>query len=176
MHDIFSREPDPLDGLLAPPPSADTEALRQEVLARTTAVLRRRRRRRRLAWAGALAALVLAGLLVVGVRMRPPAPPEVVVQPGPPAPPAERPVPPTASALALEWQATDSTTRRAELYREAGDRYLAEEADPQSALRCYAGSLDSAGADLTISPDDNWLLMAIKDARQKENAHAKNGG
>jgi hypothetical protein len=29
---------------------------------------------------------------------------------------------------------------------------------------------------LTISAEDNWLLMAIKNARQKENDHANTGG
>jgi hypothetical protein len=77
--------------------------------------------------------------------------------------------------VALEWQALDSPRRRAELYREAGDRYLSAESDPESALRCYTAALDAgAGADRAVAPADSWLLMALKDAREKEKRHAKN--
>jgi hypothetical protein len=75
-----------------------------------------------------------------------------------------------------EWNAFDSDGRRNELYRQAGDSYMEEEHDPQSALRCYTNALDhGTKQDLTISADDNWLLMAIKGARQKENNYAKTG-
>ncbi len=54
---------------------------------------------------------------------------------------------------------------------------MTEEIDPQSALRCYSNALDNGTEqDLAISSEDNWLLMAIKDARLKERNHAKQGG
>jgi hypothetical protein len=71
------------------------------------------------------------------------------------------------SALALEWQALDSKANRAELYRQAGDRYLEESNDVGSALRCYRAALAvSPARDLTISTKDNWVLMVAKQERQ----------
>jgi hypothetical protein len=181
MHDIVSREPDPLDGLLAPPPlPLDADALRQDVYARTRTILRSRRRLRLFAYAAALLVSFAAGLLAMRSAMRPaPDPlPDVRVErhEGPP-PTYTPPTPPDESALAREWIAFDSTDHRRELYQDAGDLYMTAEIDPQSALRCYTNSLDNGTEqDLTISTDDNWLLMAIKDARQKEKDHAKIGG
>ena len=64
--------------------------------------------------------------------------------------------------------------RRGDLYRRAGDLYATEQGDLSSALRCYSESLDAGNEkDLTISTDDHWLLMAIKDARQKEKNDAR---
>jgi negative regulator of sigma E activity len=168
MKPHFDKEPDALDELLAAPqPPADAEALRQKLLSQTTGVLRFRRRVRQATWAAGLAACVAA--VVFGFRGRPPAPvapqPEVSDLPAPPAP--------DESALALEWRAFDSPNRQAELYRQAGDRYLTEGEDLQAALRCYANALDTAtDDDQKVSPSDSWLLMAIKDAREKEKRDA----
>jgi hypothetical protein len=179
MTDIFAREPDPLDDLLAPPPAAGAEALREELLGRTTRLLRRRRRLRRLAWAAALAACYGAGLLTVWWAFRP-APPA----PRPQVAPEERattvPAPEVpASAVAVEERAADDGDLKAQaaLYRRAGDLYLREANDLAAALRCYGNALDAGGdADLAVAPSDNWLLMSIKNARQKEKRHAHNGG
>jgi hypothetical protein len=176
MHDIFSREPDPLDGMLAPPSLPESDALRQAVYAQTRRVLRRRRRVRQLAYAATLFASFAAGALAMRTIPRP--------APEPPARSASEETPrdnppasPVSSALAREWDAFDSQHRRGELYRRAGDSYLQDENDLQSALRCYGNALGGGTEqDLTISADDSWLLMAIKDARQKEKSHAKNGG
>jgi hypothetical protein len=175
MHDIFERQEDPLEHLLAPPPSADAGPLRQDLLKRTTRALGNRRRLRRCAGALALAACAGAGLLTVhGVAPRGARP---VVQRHP-VERQERPAPvPAPSAVALEWQALEGPGRPAELYRQAGDRYLDEEGDPDSAVRCYGHALDAGGArDLAIAPEDSWLLMTIKAARQKEKDDAKQGG
>jgi len=182
MHDIFSPEPDPLEGLLRPtsvPP--ESEALRQAVYTRTRGVLRRRRILRQFACAAGLLLSFAAGLLVMRVMTRP-ARMTVAVQPHqeeprpPDNPPSGSPENPKPPALVREWSAFDSDDRHGELYRQAGDSYMEDENDPQSALRCYTNALDrGTKQDLTISTDDNWLLMAIKDARQKENAHAKTG-
>jgi len=70
---------------------------------------------------------------------------------------------------ALEWRAIDHPEQAGTAYRAAGDRYLAENADPGAAARCYGSALSAGPAeDLTIDPNDSWLMMAIKDARQKE--------
>ncbi|HEY7311022.1 MAG TPA: hypothetical protein VH643_16780 [Gemmataceae bacterium] len=182
MHDIFSREPDPLEGLLHPtsvPP--ENEALRQAVYARTRRVLRRRRVVRQVAYAAAVTAAFALGFLVLRLVSRPnpsPQPDETVKQLPSPRGSEELPAPVAAEpALVREWQAFDSEDHRGELYRQAGDLYLDEEHDLQSALRCYTNALDTGTKqDLTISADDNWLLMAIKNARQKESDHAKTGG
>jgi len=186
MHDIFSREPDPLDGMLAPLPlPPDAEALRQKVYAQTSRVLRRRRRLWQCAYAAGLAASFAIGLLVMRASIRP-IPTDSGERGRVSAPSTQAlgtltrprpPVPADESALAREVVAFDSLDQRGELYRQAGDRYMEEESDPQSALRCYANALDNVPKqEQAISSDDNWLLMAIKNARQKEKDHAKNGG
>src|SRR5690348_9941457 len=100
MHDIFSREPDPLDGMLRPPSPPDNEALRQTVYRRTRRVLHRRRVVRRFAYAAALLVSFAAGLLAMRLATPAPTPlPEVVVtRPKEPAPPEQPSVPPNPSS------------------------------------------------------------------------------
>lgn len=179
MHDIFSREPDPLDSMLAPPPlPPESDALRQAVYSQTRRVLRRRRRVRQFAYAAALLVSFAAGVLAMRAVLRPA--PDLPARNASKAAPRDNPpdnLPPDESALAREWEAFDSAEHRGERYRQAGDRYLKDENDLQSALRCYSNTLDSGTEkDLAISTDDTWLLMAIKGARQKEKSHAKSGG
>jgi hypothetical protein len=168
MKPHFDKERDALDELLAPPKlPGNADELRRKVLHQTTRLLRFRRRLRRVAWAAGFAACLAA--VVFGIRWRPSAPlspqPEVA---GLPSPPAQ-----DESALGLEWHAFDSPDRQKELYRRAGDRYLAEGEDLQAAVRCYANALDAGNEeDLKLSPSDSWLLMAIKDAREKEKRDA----
>lgn len=181
-----TRNPHPVDEFLQSPPEAAPGAeRRQAVFVQTTRLLRWRRWRRRAALAGALAACYLAGILTMhlGTPSSPEPRPEVAAQPAAPVElPAvaslkTQPQPATESVLDLEWRAFEAREKRAELYRQAGDRYLEHEGDLPSALRCYGQALDaSAEADLTISASDNWLLMALKEARQKEKGHARNGG
>ena len=180
MTDSYSREPDPLEGMLRPPALPEIETLRQTVYQRTRRVINRRRLVRRFAYAAAL--LVSFGVGVLATRMiaktdvgergrvsAPSASPGALPQPRSPSP--------DDSPLAREWIALESEDHRHELYRQAGDRYMTEEFDPQSALRCFSNALDNGTEqDLAISSDDNWLLMAIKDARLKEKKHAKQGG
>jgi hypothetical protein len=88
-----------------------------------------------------------------------------------PAPPA---VAPTQSAAALELKAMEADTPRSDLYREAGNRYASQEYDLSAALRCFSSSLDAAPMEeLTTNRNDHWLLMAIKDARTRENTDAQ---
>jgi hypothetical protein len=181
----MSPTPDPLDAfcesLLSPAAAPAPAALREDLRARTTRLLRRRRRLKRLAWAAALAACYATGLLTMRLLPRPtpaaPHRPEVVQQPAPqtPAPPPDHAGPEVPATL-LERQARAETPRRPELYRRAADRYLADDRDFSSALRCYGEALDAgANADRAIDPNDSWLLMAIKDAREKERRDVKKG-
>jgi hypothetical protein len=173
MSDFCERPTDPLDALLALPSTGPDDAFRRRVLESTAGVLRRRRLVRRLTRVAALAACYAAGLLTMHVLhpTAPPQAPSAVTASAVPAPVDQPAAPP--SALAEEWEAVDHPDRAGELYRAAGDRYLAEESDPRAAVRCYGNAL-SAGpvADLTIEPGDSWLLVAIKDARQKERRDA----
>jgi hypothetical protein len=180
--------PDPLDELLTPSiPPARVPRLQVALLARTTSVLRRRRRWRHFGFVVALAACYAAGVLTMRLLAKPTIveaapiviervvereqkPVQVSEKPNRPAPAEAAP-----TALALEWQAVESENNRAELFRRAGDRYLNDENDPESALRCYKNALN-AGADPKVSPDDNWLLTSIKNAQQEEKRHANNDG
>jgi hypothetical protein len=139
-------------------------------------VLRQRSRQRRLVWITAAAAAVLI-MLVSGVLLlkHHNAPEDV---PGVRSPVAvDTPLPDT---LATDAPAADiervgeisSPGHRAVLYRRAGDRYL-DDADPQDALRCYTQALDDGSeADLQVSAEDSWLLMALKIDRNKEKKNA----
>jgi hypothetical protein len=179
MNDLPAQDPDPFAHWLAVSRSPDAEvaALRQTVLQRTKRILRHHRWTRRAAVAAALAACYAAGVALM-YWLRPPAAAEVIIvekSPEPaPAPPATEPREAEPSAVALEWQAVESSEKRVELYRRAGDRYLAESNDLEAALRCYRQMLNAGSEkDLLNSPDDNWLLMALKDARLKEKVYAK---
>jgi hypothetical protein len=191
MYEFFSREPDSIEAILRPPLPTDNETLRQAVYTRTQRVLHRRRRLRQWAYAASLLMSFVAGAsamhivllgewsVLPGERDRVSAPRdalEALTQPR--SPDSEALTQPRSpdSALEAEWVAFDSTERRSELYRQAGDRYMKEEKDLESALRCYRNALNNGTEqDLAISPDDNWLLMAIKNARQKEKKYAKQG-
>jgi hypothetical protein len=169
MSDFSEHPTDPLDALLTPEYAPASDAFRLGVLARTTASLRRQRRLSILRRVAALAACYVAGLATMyGFR---PAPPTHAL------PAVTAVTPPESSeqdsATALEWKAVDHPDEEAALYRGAGDRYLADENDPKDALRCYSNGLDAGGGDsLAINPSDSWLLIAIKDARQKEKRDA----
>jgi hypothetical protein len=87
-----------------------------------------------------------------------------------PAPAVDKSAP---LAVALEWKAFDAPgAKRSELYLKAGDRYIEDQRDLASAVRCYSQAVQMAHAkDLEIDPDDNWLVMVLKldrIERQKE--------
>ncbi len=158
---------DNLDELLAPRPAPPP---RPEVFDRTVQVLRRQRRVRQLSGIGVLTAAYAAGLLTI-LACQPPLEPGADI-PGSAnsearsaAPSLPRTVP---SASDLEWQALEAPESATALYRQAGDRYLAD-ADPAEAVRCYGNALaDGKPQDLEVAPEDSWLLMVIKQARKKE--------
>jgi hypothetical protein len=181
MHDR-----DPVEIFLQSPPRAeDSTSWREALLLRTSGVLRRRRTLRRMTAGAALAACFLAGGLVawfVKPESSAPQPPDMAAhsateQKAPresknPKDVAQPLVPPVAQ----EWDAFDASAQRARKFREAGDRYLHESQDVQAALRCYRQALDAGGdEELIVTPLDSWLLIALKDARQKEKSHALGG-
>jgi hypothetical protein len=178
MNDPSPLEHDALAAWLAVSRS-DSASLRQAVLHRTTRLLRRRRWQRRGAVVLALAACYVAGLVTMRWLTPLPAAETIVVEkttqaapPPPEAPPPQQEAEPPARAL--EWKALDHPQITVEYYRRAGDRYLAESNDMQAAVRCYKQMLDAGSEhDLIIAPDDTWLLMALKEARQKEKLDAK---
>jgi hypothetical protein len=158
--------------LLAPPPPSELTPLRERVWKRMARRLRLRRLLRRALLAAALAACWAAGMLTMHwwPGAQPVAQGRQIGEPPAPTPPA----PPPTPALAQEWKAFDSTDGQADLYRRAAAAYLTQEHDPLSAVRCYGRALDAAPEQAhNLSADDDWLLMAIKDARKKENVHAK---
>ncbi len=183
----MSEYPDPLAEILGRPSSPASDALRERLLHQTVRVVRWRRRCRRAAYAVALAACYVAGILTMRLakpsEATPPVPeiadrtppPEQSPAPSPPAPP--RAAVAAVTARDLEWQAVEATERRAELFRLAGDRYLSEENDLASAVRCYKHALDYASPeDRKVSPNDNWLLMSLKNARLEANPNARIDG
>jgi hypothetical protein len=145
-----------------------------------------RRRWKRLAFAAALAACYVAGMLTMRFVLLPAESDKEMVKRSSDPPGAKlaqrtetqrvRPTPkkrrqpqssPAAkeSAVALEWRAIDSKKNRFKLYCRAGDLYL-QDNDVSSALRCYRGALTAAPArERTISVNDNWLLMIAKQER-----------
>ena len=171
MTDTPEPESFPPHPLLAASSQGTDDRLREAVFAQTARILRRRRLVRRFAHAAALAACFVAGLLTAEWR-RPIAPPRerviVTIAPSPIS------TPPAAEPAELERLAKRSPERRGDLFRRAGDLYATEQGDLSSALRCYSESLDASDEKaLTISTNDHWLLMAIKDARQKEKKDAR---
>lgn len=197
MNENPHPQSDPLENWLAGQPALTPAGdLEQAVLQQTRRVLRRRRWLRRTGLVTALAACYVAGLLtmrflplspvtpadqVTRARMEPLHKPDALPYKSEArvkeSPPPRLTTPAPVSPLALEWQAVDSREPRPDLYRQAGDRYLQEDGDIQSAVRCYRNMLKAAPEEAaTISVDDNWLLMALKDAQQKEKRRGKTDG
>jgi hypothetical protein len=178
MNDLPAQDPDPVAAWLAVArsPNANFAALCQTVLHRTTSILRRRRWSRRASIVAGLAGCYAAGLASM-YFVRAPTPAEMIIvekAPDPTQTPLLAPRETDVSAVSLEWRAVESSDKRVEFYRRAGDRYLAESNDTEAAMRCYRLMLNAASnTEMTISPDDNWLLMALKDARLKEKLNAK---
>jgi hypothetical protein len=182
----MNQVPDPdawMDQLRSVQAVGQSEEFRKALLVRTTRLVRRRLWIRRAVLASTLAACYVAGLFT----MRWVAPPaaEVVVQVASAGsdekkadvPKAETLQPPAeATAKILEqWGPLVDVGKRAGVYRRAGDRYYVDHNDLQGALRCYRRALDAGSQDdLQIAANDNWLLIALKEARTKEKRNATN--
>lgn len=175
---------DDLDELLGPRPAGDDAAAREAVLRRTARVIRLRPCIRRSKLLTAAMVLVATGG-VAGWLIKPApglvteyvaVPVAVVLPPADPTPP-----PPaeyvTAEQIELEAEQAADRATAAALYRQAGDRFLADRNDSPQAARCYRLFLMRAGPDaLTVSADDSWLLIALKqDQRREANRDTREG-
>jgi len=170
--------PNPLDDFLDRGFTCDPkDALRLALRQQTTRVLRRRRWLRQLTNVGLAAACYLAGLATMWFLVprttatgdSPPSPPPLVIADNRSKPPQPEEKPPERPEL-YEFQAqTAPPAERAVQLRKAGDLYLEQDHDYAAALRCYTQAFNAGGDQaLEFSPDDNWLVMAIKNARRKE--------
>lgn len=160
--------------------TAIQDSTRKEVLAATLRQLRARRITRTAVRLGAIAAVAYAaGLATIvaipnGARVRTPVPTPVSVESHPQAPETsvlesvmvEGVIDPEALALALAEMRPEN---QIELLRRAGDWYLSQANDVESAVGCYQRMLDKmAPIDGSQVEDDSWLLLALKRARMQE--------
>ena len=171
---------DPLEAALGGAverPAAD-DNLRRAVLAQTTAVIRRRRRLKRCVLAAGLLGCYLAGMGTMDL-WRPAASATgqangqhaTGVKPIPhktPSPLRAKPGAPETTQVAM------ASISGYESWRHIGDHYLRDNGDISLAVAGYSQALDLATEEeRAIAPgQDNWLLMALKDARTKERNHA----
>lgn len=175
--------PDPLQELLRPLPQPEPIELRQRLRLQSGRSVRRRRIVRRTAIVVVNVIVVIGAWVLFGNSMiwlanwsrehrQPDAPivkvaPKVLDQEVAPSLPEAAVAP-----IDLEWQAFDSQTNRAANYFLAGNKYLEANQDMESALRCYAQALDACSVQqLDIAPEDNWLVVTLKNARRKEKSH-----
>jgi hypothetical protein len=150
------------------------QSLKSAMRERTTRVLRRRRRARQLGVVGVAAACYLAGLATMWLFLPrqvtkgdTPAPTLIVADAGKLSEPEIKP-PLRPELYEFEAQTAPPAERAAQL-KKAGDLYLEQAHDYASALRCYGQAFDAGGPQaLEYSPDDNWLVVSIKNARRKE--------
>ena len=163
-------------GVLGQPTADDN--LREAVLARTIGVVRRCRRMKRCALAAGLLGCYLAGITTVGLwrsegNMSPQSPtgqPMIAEQP------PQKVVPPLLPPAAnpKKQQVAAKNPSGFESWRRIGDHYLHEKGDVSLAVAGYSEAINLASQEeLALSPgQDNWILMALKDARTKERNHA----
>jgi hypothetical protein len=150
------------------------EALKNALLHKTTLIIRRRRRLHRAGTAALAAACYLLGAVTMWYAIpRAPANNDtpstavVIADNSKPAPPVE--APPERPELVELRALTAAPAERALQLRKAGDLYLSQANDYASALRCYTAFFNAAGDDaLEFSPDDNWLVIAIKNTRSRD--------
>jgi hypothetical protein len=151
--------------------SSASDSVRAQVWALLDRRLRWRRLWRRLGWAGLAACFYVAGWTTDALMHRRLADDVTSVPTATAAVPEPSPSE-DVSPLTLEWQALDSAQPRPNLFRWAGDRYLAAN-DLAAAFRCYRNALRlSTAADREIKIDDSWLLMTLKVERKKEKSDA----
>ncbi len=178
-------EPDPLDELLRVQRPEGARPIGPELLARTKLLVGRRKTVRRLGMVAALAVCYLAGAATVWGWRGPPAQPDgsVVRQTDVPGQgPNEsigvlsrRPQTPRPKARS---RSTPQLARAGfDEIRRLSDRYLYEEGDILAALRYGVRALDRATPEESeISVErDSWLLMALKEARKRENQNDRGG-
>ena len=116
-----------------------------------------------------LAGVTTMGLRRLGENVQPqsPAGPQIVArQPKQIVAPA----PSTTSAKPQNRRADVAKISGFDAWRRIGDHYLHDTGDISLAVAGYSQAIDLASKEeLDISPErDNWILMALKDARTKE--------
>jgi hypothetical protein len=162
---------------------ASAAALKPLLLARTAAVVRGRRRRRMVIRSLAACALYSAGiatawaLLPRGNAEQDHRPVEMAQTGAKPADRTGAVQDESQTTLAVEelndpWQlrqqvAKASPTERIRLLRRAGDLYLLNSGDVESALNCYRQMLELTPRPIqaSVDPNDTWLLAELKLAR-----------
>ncbi len=153
---------DELDYILKPREVPTAPAERQaQLLASTMTQLKRARRLRQVKEGGLWVAVFLIGVSLgwLGLQREPK---QLAIQTAPQATAPEAPPLLTAAQLELQAEKSDDPVQTAQLYRQAGDRFL-EAQDLRSALRCYRIHLNEGGPDVhAVLASDSWLLMNLK--------------
>jgi hypothetical protein len=153
---------DELDDILKPKEVPTAEAERQaQLLTGTLAQLKRTRRFRQIKMGALWVAVFLIGVSLgwLGLQREPA---QLAIQSSSHAKTPEAPPLLTAAQLELQAEKSDDPVQTAQLYRQAGDRFL-EAQDLRSALRCYRIHLNEGGPDvLAVLASDSWLLMNLK--------------
>ena len=163
----MSDQPDDLADALRPAFAPPDHHRREAVLRQTLGLLRRRVLLRRAAAAvGAVGLFLIGG--VAGWVVKPTPAPAVVRQEAPHPPPQVDPSSPreseplSAAELELKAELADDPADAARLFRQAGDRFLADR-DYDNAARCYRRHLNAADDEARrASADDSWLLLSLK--------------
>lgn len=157
---------DDLDDILKPRPVPEAKTAQQaQLLSGTIVQLKRTRRIRQALRAVIWTALFLCGVTVgwLGLQREPT---QMAKQPAATSSAPEPPLLLTAAQLELQAEKTDDPALSAQLYRQAGDRFL-EAQDPRSALRCYRIHLNEGGPGVqTVLASDSWLLMNLKTSNE----------
>jgi cytochrome c-type biogenesis protein CcmH/NrfG len=176
MRELNDPLDDPLTAAfdLGGTPLAADHGLRSALLAQTIGVLRFRRRAKRCALAAGLLGCYLAGVTTMGL-FRTPAQQQPVATP--PMTAQSQPAPsrsPHASPNPIRNQLAVKKPTGFESWRSIGDHYLNQSGNISLAVAGYSEAIRLASdEERRISPErDNWLMMALKDARSKEKTHA----
>lgn len=170
-----------VDGLLAAVPVLANHALKEAIFEQSSSRLRRQRRMRMVGRVGLLAACFLGGMGAMAMLHSPEVVEKIVVVSVPkeavPAVVDTQPNPireKSPAQLEMEAESTTVKAESARRFREAGDRYLRDEANYGAALRCYRNFLDEAEeTDLRPSESDTYLLVSLINARKKEKSNVQ---
>jgi len=153
---------DELDDMLKPREVPAAPAERQAQLLTCTMTQLKRTRQFSQVKVGALwVAVFLVGVSLgwLGLQREPE---QLAIQTAPQASASEIPPLLTAAQIELQAEKSDDPVQTAQLYRQAGDRFL-EAQDLRSALRCYRIHLNEGGPDVrAVLASDSWLLMNLK--------------
>ena len=153
---------DELEDILKPGEVPAASAERQaQLLAGTMTQLKRTRRLRQVQMGALWVAVFLIGVSLgwLGLQREPT---QLAIQATTHAKTSESPPLLTAAQLELQAEKSDDPVQTAQLYRQAGDRFL-EAQDLRSALRRYRIHLNEGGPDVhAVLASDSWLLMNLK--------------